>query len=87
MYALFLRKHILDFLLVGPLHGMFKPPFDAIVGLGLRTAVFVVTLGLSLAINRDGSSGGVIRLASINQEGVERFVLTGNQIPKFYEDY
>lgn len=43
--------------------------------------------GLSLAMSRDGSSGGVVRLASINKDGVERFVLTGDQIPKFYEEY
>lgn len=42
--------------------------------------------GISLAINRDGSSGGVIRLACITKDGVERHVLTGDQLPKFYED-
>uniref|UniRef100_A0A8P4G2U1 Proteasome subunit beta n=1 Tax=Dicentrarchus labrax TaxID=13489 RepID=A0A8P4G2U1_DICLA len=31
----------------------------------------------------DGSSGGVVRLASISEEGVERRVLLGNQLPKF----
>lgn len=46
-----------------------------------------VANGVSLAISRDGSSGGVVRLAAINKDGVERFVLTGNQIPTFYEDY
>ncbi|KAF6096424.1 proteasome 20S subunit beta 6 [Phyllostomus discolor] len=38
---------------------------------------------LSLAMERDGSSGGVIRLASIEESGVERQVLLGDQIPKF----
>lgn len=38
---------------------------------------------LSLAMERDGSSGGVIRLASISEEGVERRVLLGNQLPRF----
>ncbi|KAG7464587.1 hypothetical protein MATL_G00166960 [Megalops atlanticus] len=38
---------------------------------------------LSLAMERDGSSGGVVRLASISQEGVERRVILGNQLPKF----
>lgn len=46
-----------------------------------------VANGVGLAISRDGSSGGVIRLAAINKDGVERFVLTGNQVPTFYEDY
>lgn len=47
----------------------------------------IYSLGVGLAISRDGSSGGVIRLAAINKDGVERFVLTGNQVPTFYEDY
>ncbi|XP_029695923.1 proteasome subunit beta type-6 isoform X1 [Takifugu rubripes] len=38
---------------------------------------------LSLAMERDGSSGGVIRLASISEDGVERRVILGNQLPKF----
>uniref|UniRef100_A0ABK0LML8 Proteasome subunit beta n=1 Tax=Rattus norvegicus TaxID=10116 RepID=A0ABK0LML8_RAT len=37
---------------------------------------------LALAMERDGSSGGVIRLAAIQQSGVERQVLLGDQIPK-----
>ncbi|KAK7476094.1 hypothetical protein BaRGS_00032648 [Batillaria attramentaria] len=46
-----------------------------------------VSNAVSLAINRDGSSGGIIRLAAITKDGVERFVLTGDKIPKFYEKY
>ncbi|XP_039603154.1 proteasome subunit beta type-6 [Polypterus senegalus] len=38
---------------------------------------------LSLAMERDGSSGGVIRLAAINEDGVERRVILGNNLPKF----
>ncbi|CAK7318290.1 proteasome subunit beta type-6 isoform X1 [Vulpes vulpes] len=38
---------------------------------------------LALAMERDGSSGGVIRLAAIAESGVERQVLLGDQIPKF----
>lgn len=40
---------------------------------------------LALAMYRDGSSGGVIRLAVIEEGGVERKVLTGDNIPKFYQ--
>ena len=40
---------------------------------------------LALAMMKDGSSGGVIRLAAINEKGVERHVVTGDDIPKFYE--
>ncbi|KAG7497246.1 proteasome subunit beta type-6-like [Solea senegalensis] len=38
---------------------------------------------LSLAMERDGSSGGVVRLASISEEGVERRVILGNELPRF----
>ncbi|KAK6478058.1 proteasome subunit beta type-6-like [Huso huso] len=38
---------------------------------------------LSLAMERDGSSGGVVRLAAISESGVERRVILGNQLPKF----
>ncbi|NXJ58816.1 PSB6 protein, partial [Spizaetus tyrannus] len=36
---------------------------------------------LALAMARDGSSGGVIRLAAITQAGVERRVLAGPDLP------
>ncbi|XP_036624409.1 proteasome subunit beta type-6-like [Trichosurus vulpecula] len=38
---------------------------------------------LALAMERDGSSGGVIRLAAITEKGVERQVLMGDQLPRF----
>ncbi|XP_040142670.2 proteasome subunit beta type-6 [Ictidomys tridecemlineatus] len=38
---------------------------------------------LALAMERDSSSGGVIRLAAIEESGVERQILLGDQIPKF----
>ncbi|XP_028838750.1 proteasome subunit beta type-6-like [Denticeps clupeoides] len=38
---------------------------------------------LALAMERDGSSGGVARLAAISESGVERSVILGNQLPKF----
>jgi hypothetical protein len=40
---------------------------------------------LSLAMSRDGSSGGVIRLGVITKDGIRRKVITGDDIPKFYE--
>lgn len=40
---------------------------------------------LALAMARDGSSGGVIRLACISETGVERMVFKGNEVPRFYE--
>eukprot|EP00211_Chloroparvula_japonica_P014325 CAMPEP_0119133266 /NCGR_PEP_ID=MMETSP1310-20130426/13283_1 /TAXON_ID=464262 /ORGANISM="Genus nov. species nov., Strain RCC2339" /LENGTH=227 /DNA_ID=CAMNT_0007123953 /DNA_START=260 /DNA_END=940 /DNA_ORIENTATION=+ len=40
---------------------------------------------LSLAMARDGSSGGVIRTAVITKDGVEREMLPGNELPTFFE--
>eukprot|EP00163_Fabomonas_tropica_P010532 TRINITY_DN2069_c0_g1_i3.p1 TRINITY_DN2069_c0_g1~~TRINITY_DN2069_c0_g1_i3.p1 ORF type:complete len:198 (+),score=59.82 TRINITY_DN2069_c0_g1_i3:148-741(+) len=40
---------------------------------------------LALAMARDGSSGGVIRLATIDASGVERTMIPGDQLPKFFE--
>ena len=34
---------------------------------------------------RDGSSGGMIRMAVIDEKGVERINLAGDDIPKFRE--
>ena len=45
---------------------------------------FVVN-SLSLAMSRDGSSGGVIRLAIINKDGVTRKVLLADEQPKFWQ--
>ena len=45
-----------------------------------------LSIALALAISRDGSSGGVIRLACIEEGGVERFLFTGKEIPRFYDD-
>ncbi|XP_072548502.1 proteasome subunit beta type-6 [Salminus brasiliensis] len=39
---------------------------------------------LALAMERDGSSGGVVRLAAITEAGLERSVILGNQLPKFF---
>lgn len=48
--------------------------------------IFVFFSALALAMSRDGSSGGVVRLGIITEEGVERRVILGNELPKFYED-
>ncbi|XP_017879894.1 proteasome subunit beta type-6-like, partial [Ceratina calcarata] len=40
---------------------------------------------LALAMSRDGSSGGVIRTGVITEKGVERNVILGNDLPRFYE--
>lgn len=38
---------------------------------------------MALAIARDGSSGGCIRLAIITDKGIERKLFTGDEIPKY----
>merc|ERR1711871_386815 len=40
-----------------------------------------VTEAISLAMYRDGSSGGVIRLCTIDETGVERVMIPGNKLP------
>lgn len=42
-------------------------------------------VALSLAMSRDGSSGGVIRMCVITEDGVERLFVPGDQLPKFWE--
>lgn len=36
-------------------------------------------------MSRDGSSGGVVRLGIITEKGIERRVVLGNELPKFFE--
>jgi len=44
-----------------------------------------VSKSIALAIFRDGSSGGVCRLAVITKDGVERKVILHNELPHFFE--
>jgi len=41
---------------------------------------------LALAMARDGSSGGVIRTAVIDKNGVERHTLRGSEVPVFWDN-
>eukprot|EP00042_Codosiga_hollandica_P037254 m.291250 g.291250 ORF g.291250 m.291250 type:complete len:211 (+) comp55093_c0_seq7:2793-3425(+) len=41
---------------------------------------------ITLAIERDGSSGGCVRLAAITKDGLERHVILNNELTKFYQD-
>lgn len=45
-----------------------------------------VTNCLALAMARDGSSGGVARLAIVTESGVERRCILGNELPRFYAE-
>lgn len=40
---------------------------------------------LSLAMNRDGSSGGVAYLVTIDEHGTEEKVILGNDLPTFFD--
>ncbi|KAK1805413.1 hypothetical protein P4O66_019731 [Electrophorus voltai] len=46
---------------------------------------FVVN-ALTLAMNRDGSSGGVAYLVTIDQEGTEEKCILGNKLPVFFDE-
>ncbi|KAM6960465.1 proteasome subunit beta type-6 [Tautogolabrus adspersus] len=52
-------------------------------GMSKEQCLELTASALSLAMERDGSSGGVVRLASISEDGVERRVILGNQLKKF----
>ncbi|EKM80194.1 hypothetical protein AGABI1DRAFT_57725 [Agaricus bisporus var. burnettii JB137-S8] len=54
-------------------------------GWGRDETVDFVKNTLALAMSRDGSSGGVIRMCVITEEGVERLFVPGNELPKFWE--
>ncbi|EDV24245.1 Proteasome subunit beta type-6 [Trichoplax sp. H2] len=44
-----------------------------------------VKQAVALAMSRDGSSGGVIRLASIDKDGINRTIISGDKLPTFYD--
>jgi 20S proteasome subunit beta 1 len=54
-------------------------------GWGREETVEFVKNTLSLAMSRDGSSGGVIRMCVITEDSVERIFVPGNELPKFWE--
>lgn len=46
----------------------------------------LVSSALALAMSRDGSSGGVIRLVTVNKDGAERKIITPEQHPVFWDE-
>ena len=54
-------------------------------GMTRDECVEFVKNGLALAMARDGSSGGLIRMAIIDADGVERTMIPGDQLPKFFD--
>ncbi|KAK7061566.1 proteasome subunit beta [Favolaschia claudopus] len=53
-------------------------------GWGRDQTVEFVKNTLALAMARDGSSGGTIRMCVITEEGVERLFIPGNELPQFW---
>lgn len=46
-----------------------------------------IFLAITLAIKRDGSSGGVVRMGVINHTGsIQRKLFLGDKLPKFYDN-
>lgn len=54
-------------------------------GMKQEECVEFVKRTLALAMSRDGSSGGVVRIGIITKDGIERRVVSGTDLPKFYE--
>jgi 20S proteasome subunit beta 1 len=54
-------------------------------GMTKEECVKFITETLALAMSRDGSSGGVVRLGIITEDGIERRVVLGDKLPKFFE--
>ncbi|KAI5449679.1 Proteasome subunit beta type-1 [Naganishia albida] len=54
-------------------------------GMNEEETVNFVRNTLALAMARDGSSGGCIRMCVIKKEGVRRIFVPGNELPKFWE--
>ncbi|KAF8897387.1 20S proteasome subunit [Infundibulicybe gibba] len=54
-------------------------------GWGRDETIEFVRNTLALAMSRDGSSGGVIRMCVITEDAVERLFVPGDQLPKFWE--
>ncbi|TFK29276.1 20S proteasome subunit [Coprinopsis marcescibilis] len=54
-------------------------------GWGREETIEFVKNTLALAMSRDGSSGGTIRMCVIMEEKVERLFIPGNELPKFWE--
>lgn len=54
-------------------------------GMAKDQCVEFVKNALALAMARDGSSGGVIRLVIIDKDGTKREFIPGNKLPEFWQ--
>ncbi|KAK2706262.1 proteasome subunit beta type-6-like [Artemia franciscana] len=52
-------------------------------GMAKDECVDIVVKSLSLAMNLDGSSGGVIRYGVITKDGIDRHLIMGDKLPHF----
>jgi len=55
-------------------------------GMTREEAENLVTTALTLAMSRDGSSGGVVRLVTIDQQGSTRRMLTPEEHPTMWDE-
>lgn len=51
-----------------------------------QEAEHFVTEALALAMARDASSGGIIRLVTLNKDGATRKYIPGEDVPLFHEE-
>lgn len=69
------------------LNGMLKSFLLKLITYTYMRAFLFFCLAISLAIKRDGSSGGVVRLGVLNQTGsIQRKLFLGDKLPKFYDN-
>ena len=55
-------------------------------GMSAQEAEDLVSSALALAMSRDGSSGGVIRLVTVDKEGAKRKLITPEEHPVFWDE-
>ncbi|XP_069775849.1 proteasome subunit beta type-9-like [Narcine bancroftii] len=55
-------------------------------GMGQDQCVRFVTDAITLAVNRDGSSGGVVFLATITKTGTQHKVFLPSELPHFHDE-
>ncbi|XP_047309180.1 proteasome subunit beta type-6 [Impatiens glandulifera] len=66
------------------LYGFFDQAWKE--GMTREEAEKLVVTAVSLAIARDGASGGVVRTVTINSEGVSRKFYPGDQLPLWHDE-
>ncbi|KAL5706667.1 proteasome endopeptidase complex [Ranunculus cassubicifolius] len=66
------------------LYGFFDQAWKE--GMTKEEAISLVVKAVSLAIARDGASGGVVRTVTINSEGVKREFYPGDTLPLWHDE-